>query len=107
MTELEVLKGARELLSDRKRWTKHAYARDLQSTPTNAKNPTACKWCLAGAFSKISVYEDYIKACDIITRAISSETKGIYVFKGLTIFNDTHTHREVLAILDKAIELCA
>ncbi len=54
MTPLEVLKGARKLLSDPAKWTKQHSARDKLGNPVPSLSPSATCWCVLGACSVVA-----------------------------------------------------
>ena len=49
ITVLEILKKARELLSDPARWTKRSWARDIYGRPRSYDEPDAACFCSVGA----------------------------------------------------------
>lgn len=99
-TTLEILRRARERLSDPARWTQGAYARDADGFTTAMYDDDAVCWCLVGAISKetnilnLPWYGDGEKAVNFLSKQVSTLVSE---------FNDTHTHGEVLALLDRAI----
>lgn len=97
MDTLEILKAGRELISDPARWTQNVTARDAQDDWAFASDQDAVCWCSLGALLKIggSGYQDAIDALDISALQLGSQQA--------TLFNDTHTHAEVLAMWDRAI----
>lgn len=102
MKASEILRGARELLSVRKRWTKGVYARDAFCVRVNSGNPSAVSWCLRGAINKVSGKHDRDQT------AASSLLEGLLP-DGLSIADwqdrPERTHAEVLDVLDRAIAL--
>lgn len=96
MNTLEILKAARRLIANRKRWTKGGYARTSRSLVTYSSDPRAVRWCSLGAIYKI---------CGQMDRsgwdAASSLTKA--AGGSLVAFNDSASHRAVLACWDAAI----
>lgn len=97
MTNLEILKAARELLSDPKRWTQYRLARDENGNEAEVEN--GCSFCMLGAIAKVSnvdPYTNYNTVCDVLYDVMPM---GL----GIGEFNDRSTHAEVLAIMDKAI----
>lgn len=98
MTILELLKATRALISNPANWTQDCCARNKDGAETGALNPTAVQWCSAGALIKCrddKVVVHY-RAYDLLEDLLTSET--------LIEFNDHHTHSEVLALFDQAIE---
>jgi hypothetical protein len=53
-TPLEVLRGARELLSDPKRWAKKWFAKGSLGFDCDALSPDAVCWCVAGAIERVA-----------------------------------------------------
>lgn len=52
---LQILEGARELLTEPNRWTKGISARDYKGKQTWCLGPTACCWCLTGALRRAAL----------------------------------------------------
>lgn len=98
MTTLDVLKGARELLSDPEKWTQGWYARDAEGRPADDGNdPRAVCWCIWGACEKVA--GDWSKTHGA-TQALDSCAGG-----HAPTLNDAAgtTHTEILGVLDCAI----
>ena len=101
-TVLDILIAGRELISDPSRWTQGASARDDRDNRVGATAGVAVCWCSMGALHKTataegSTYEDAYGAMMASLSLIAPDD-------GLANFNDTHTHSEVLALWDRAIE---
>lgn len=107
LTVLGLLERARELLSDVRRWTKGAYARNAQHEPCEPQDDGACQYCLIGALALASgggLTEEEQKvfgAAESALCALLPPRVG-----GLAQWNDYHarSHADVLALLDRAIE---
>lgn len=104
---VDILSATRNLLSDPKAWIKGAYANRDDAWITGAPawaNPNAHCWCLSGAAqrsgAKLLPKQDEPDAFGFIERAIG---EGALIPE----FNDdpSTTHADVLAVLDRAIEL--
>jgi hypothetical protein len=91
--EVDIIKKARELISDPKRWTKGAGARDKHGDPVPITNPGAVCWCVSGALVHVAGFSDGYDAEKLLLPGGG----------GITGFNDTHEHAEVLELMDKAI----
>jgi hypothetical protein len=58
--DLAILDQIIDLLSDERRWTKNAYAKDISGNPVDPYLPDATCWCLDGAH--VRVVGDYSAA---------------------------------------------
>jgi hypothetical protein len=103
---IDNLKAARQLISNKDNWTTGWFARDFNGSRVHgAHKLTAISFCSIGAINKVTN-----NTCGIQTM-IEFEIK--YLFRAIdykcnvTYYNDTHTHEEVLAMFDKAIELAS
>ena len=100
-----VLKATREKISTPDRWTQNAYARNAKGETEQPSSPGAVCWCLVGALR--SVLPDM--------SLFYVENHWAYIFLAQEIpvgnahhpasFNDNSTHAEVLAFLDRVIQL--
>lgn len=96
MNTLKILTKARALISDPARWTQRSAAKDVSGNDVLANSPKAVCWCSAGALLKAS-RRSSIGFVPMGTLSQEMEFSVSY-------FNDSHTHAEVLAAFDKAIE---
>lgn len=94
MTDLELLRGIRELIAQREHWNRGSYGLDAQGRDVDLSNATC--FCLSGAGAKVlgldgpdSCFEDRLSLALDVPEVIH--------------WNDTHTHAEVLALLDRRI----
>lgn len=101
----EILKKARELITDPEHWTRDTYARDAEGEYCNMNSPRAAKFCALGAIRRVSnsmslgyLDSDARVAMDMLARKIGGPS--------IAQFNDHHTHEEVLAKFDGAIKDC-
>lgn len=94
---VEVLKAARELISDPAHWTKGRFARTEKGSPINYESPAAVCFCSAGALMRVTWgdIKNYRSALDILVDVMDGDIFG---------FNDLHPHSEVLSRFDLAIE---
>lgn len=91
----ETLERVRELLSDRKRWTKGTYARTGNNRDVDVFDPKAAKFCILGAIRRVNgTYTQ--EAADAFDSLTDDDPAG---------FNDKRgtTHTDLLAVIDKAI----
>jgi hypothetical protein len=93
MTLHETLKAMRELIGDEKRWTQGEFARNDAGEVISINDPTATCFCLLGAFRRVGGWDQDAR---VLRVAMNVEHVGY--------FNDSHTHAEVIAKLDEAIE---
>lgn len=101
MTPLEILTGARELLSDRGRWTKRSYARDERGLGCSSLAKDAVCWCAAGAILRTAQHDAAIE--EAWKLAYDEVPNGV---NGFMTYNDRldTTHADILALFDRAIE---
>ena len=107
-TILDILLGVKELLSDKSRWTKEAYCRDINGYERMFMEDDAVSYCLKAAiFKTASDMEDldmsFRNDCFVQLEALVKKTTG---FINIAQFNDNITtkHKEVIGILDLAIK---
>jgi hypothetical protein len=82
------------LIEKPENWCQKHYALDDQDSHQGIfpDSSTACRWCLDGALQRASPEVDY------------EEWKSALGHYNPIAFNDSHTHAEVLALLQSAIE---
>lgn len=111
------LESVRKLIADPEYWTQGAMARDRVGRDVDEVSPDAVCWCLGGAINNVyeDLYHGLTERCNMIiaslTRMKVSEKLSQlaygyntdYPMSSLTHFNDTHSHSEVLELLDQAI----
>jgi hypothetical protein len=100
---VEVLQKARALIEKPRRWTRHTFARTRWlRLPTRDRGCKAYAFCAFGAVSRAGM------ACGSVSGEASAYGALLCVMgPSIVKFNDTHTHAEVLAAFDKAIELAS
>ncbi len=104
---LEVLRAAREQISDPANWCKGSFAKNYAGKSVQPWDPTACQWCLGGAIGAQDAKTNLMRAqaiwqdlLDLLRTAAGEDG-----FVSPAYFNDTHTHEEVLALMDRALEV--
>lgn len=102
MTTLEILFGARELISDPEHWTTETLARDCNGDPTYYKYDDAVKFCAVGAICRVNFKFGHVSSN--ANNSIIELNSAIDSPGRLDAFNDTHTHTEVLSAFDRAIK---
>lgn len=105
MKQFEILRKARELIADSTRWTKGAFARDEYGYPCSADDPYARVYCAIGAIEHFACAEVHTKDSMECWYAELTLQEFVGDNQSVTEFNDSHTHAEVLAVFDRAIEL--
>ena len=94
----QFLVEVRELIKSRSHWCKGAWAKTSKGNGVQADDPDACRWCLGGAMQYVCGQHpifDSIKAYD--------KVRSVIKHSGIACFNDSHTHKEVIEVLDTAI----
>ena len=97
MTPLETLRAARQLITDPTKWTQEEAARDEAGRGVMAYGEGAVCWCALGAIRNVVGSND--DAFDLVFDTFRDKAK----VKLVAVYNDTHTHAEVLALFDAAI----
>lgn len=98
---LNLLTGMRELLSDPKKWTKGAYARNCQGYGVPFKSEEAVCFCLQGAAMKIAG-ENLMSVFLLGTEYLAYGPDVSTVWRWQD--QDTRTHADVLKFLDTRIQ---
>lgn len=104
---VEILKAARERISDPERWTTGAYARAIDGTGARPATDEACKWCAYGALlAELGVnqpgpgtapYDTYLENA-------AEEIADSWLTSAVEV-NDHGGWGEALDLLDRAIQL--
>jgi len=92
----QVLIKARNLISKPENWTQRAVARTPEGHRTSALSTNAVCYCAMGALIKIYPLYQGSRHIGVLAKAMGAD---------VAYYNDNHTHAEVLAMFDKAIEL--
>ncbi|WOF44336.1 hypothetical protein KNJ79_05235 [Sphingopyxis indica] len=88
----------RDLLADPRCWTQGAYGRDAKGHQLTVPHPEVTCWCLMGAAIQTIGHDITDEIDDHLNDSPLLKEHQTYVG-----FNDTHTHAEVLALLDERI----
>lgn len=99
MKTSELLKAAKAKIAYEKCWTQGASARDAIGDAVDYTHDSAVCYCSTGILTKLlpkSPQHVWRKAWD----ALSKATCGF-----IAVYNDNHTHAEVMAKWDEAIKL--
>lgn len=106
-TVVEILKEAKSLIDTPEKWTKETYARSTSGGVISEHEDGAVCFCSLGAFFRVAKSADVVymdSGWDILIKAVKLIKPTAY---SVATFNDNHTHAEVMAMWDKAIELAA
>lgn len=96
---LLTLLAGRMLISDRKDWTTHSYARTASGGTTFPCENDAVCWCAFGAVSAVSPTNPLTMACENALDRAADDLFGCHTVK----VNDNYGHRGVMEIYDRAI----
>lgn len=88
-----VIREARELITPREKWTQGVLARHENGNAIGPMEDNAHCYCAVGAVARVS---GSVEAKWNTIRFLTNFSGGI------TRFNDTHKHEEVLSLMDKA-----
>ena len=115
----ELLVQAKSLIDTPSKWCQRANARNVDGAAVNAADPTAVKWCIAGALTAVvsqhterswaSTDTATFYACsDVLNHALGPPDPVRFNTK-LVVFNNNPatTHADVMALFDRAIASCA
>lgn len=95
---LETLKAIRDLITEPDHWIQNSNAHDALGQACDPLSTDASCWCLLGACIRVTSGNDYGSTTRLYDHMRS------YMPNGITEFNDSHTHAEVLALVDEAIK---
>ncbi len=96
----EYLKERKQLIVDPKNWTKGELARDVFGREVPVNDRSAVCYCAMGALQRGVVFYD-----DAFPVFFQARKRLESVVENISIYNDTHTHSEVMQKWDEAIVL--
>lgn len=106
-TGLDVLIEMKQLIEKPEHWGQYSIAQRQDGCPTTPIDPQAHSFCLLGAFDKATFggwdgcAEANRTAKDALFKSLSqTQHRG-----SLATYNDTHTHSEVMSLIDNAMEI--
>lgn len=106
-----VLDGMYELLRLPERWTKHDSARTASGLGTSALDPKAISWCMLGAMTRQladlcggDVTYEWQTLSQVVRQTLYDTMDSDQT---LATYNDSHTHEEVLALINRASDSLA
>lgn len=102
MNTLEVLIAARKVIEKPENWTQGTMVRDIYGEAIFIHSSRAVCFCAMGALHKVigDTSDEWLNVVDDAAATLASAAR-VDTVAG---FNDIHTHAEVLALFDKAIE---
>lgn len=116
LTGAMIFENLKDLLREKKHWTKFAFARGANGMPIEPEDPTACSWCLMGGVTcvrdrleKDHAYSEIKQATDgalaLLGQALYEKVPGCDW--SLMGYNDNEdvTHKDVLSLVRHAIKL--
>ncbi len=102
---VHALELVRAMLSDARRWTTDFFARNAGGYSVPVTDKHAVCWCLLGAFLALEQSHSVSEKASERATCLLNQARGLDPMdEDLGDFNDTHTHAEVLALLDRTIE---
>lgn len=103
MTTLEVLKNARDLISDPNRWCQQYHARKADGCPTSICSPEACRRCARGAVLKAGRFD--LKTTDYAMNRLYRAGHELFDSEiSIAEINDEMGHEAILKCFDRAIQ---
>jgi hypothetical protein len=102
---LTKLKALRELLGDRAKWSRCAYACDKQGYAVAPLSERACSWCLLGGVEKVygeGVYSEMNEVTNALY--ITAAKMDMPETKYLSRINDSLGYVAVITLIDKTIQ---
>ena len=107
MNAVEVLEQAKALIINPKNWLQGTSAIDQQGNNVTPKDKTAICWCALGAIGAVCGTERPRgvgrKTVRLLDKASGVSSPNLN--RDSAYYNDTHSHDEVMAMFDRAIEL--
>lgn len=105
MGAIEILKMARELIAEPAGWITERYATDADGRSVVVTADSAVRFCSLGAVDRAAYLAgQYSKQHRVRAEGALYRAARAVGALGVTRLNDTRTHREVLAMFDRAIE---
>lgn len=97
MNAKEVFQAAFAKVKNPETWCQGAAVQDLNGNAVSEDDPAACRFCSWGALHLVGADPLTI---DLIERAFTSDEFGAWR-RSLILFNDNHTHAEVVALWEQ------
>lgn len=99
MSKIQILKAAKALIADPANWTQGVSARGKSGRQVNVDGRAAVCFCSIGAIKRVCIdsgnFDNYYETVRFVNKIEGGD--------GFVVFNDNHTHSEVMALWDRAI----
>lgn len=99
MNTIDILKKARELISDPIHWCRGCFAKTASGERRYFLAQDAHSWCAKGAVFHFALTLDHTEVAEAF---LALEQAADTPF-GVAMFNDSHEHADVMAMYDRAI----
>jgi hypothetical protein len=97
----EILARARRLIGEPRRWTRYAAARDSRGSRCAPNDDRAARYCVYGALLRAAFeLTGNNRRAEVLARAAENEIRPD---ERISKFNDSHSHRAVLRLIDEAL----
>ena len=101
MNDVDFLTRVKNLICDKRHWTRKARARNLLGYRVEINSPLACKWCVIGACDKVA-HDLNFEGRDG-RDALYDQLEVIRYGGGLALYNDVMGHAKVIELINGAI----
>lgn len=101
------LTAARALIASPENWTTEKMARTVDDDLALPNDALACKFCAMGAIKRAQwgiTDLHYATGSSLAFLYLKDTLMRVHNYNNIPHFNDTHTHAEVIALFDAAIE---
>jgi hypothetical protein len=102
---VDVLRAARERISDPEHWTRSAFAKSPSGRPISPWSDGAVCWCARGSVYRECGSVSNAGLVEVFLMRATEEAKPPDDAEPIAWLNDNGTHDDVLALYDRAIEL--
>lgn len=98
LTTKEVLIKAKELISSPESWTQNVY-----KTATDSGKVCYCALGAISEVAKVEVFSSNLTPAANLLKSVVKDQLGSD--ESFAVYNDSHTHEDVMAVFDRAIEI--
>lgn len=101
---LTIIEGARDLISDPGKWCQGHLGLTADGRDTTGATPDTVKRCVIGAMHAVAKTHGFTqKQAEDAHQAVMKQKCRLFGWdRDLGVFNNTHTHAQVLKVLDAA-----